>query len=354
MRKKNLQVKRLTRYGIDSLIDFLCDLRSAPSHISQIGEDVARLGLSLIVIADWYNEDMLAAIKFTDQNTRSPWFPETGGANLPALNDLMHQWGIAFGSTVLDGQFAFTNSSTLDLHSATSIAKFPAGGLLFHTLLVDALQDTLHRAHVVRDAAVLGFYKPSVHNDNCGRIIVFSDSSCFEDTADGTKGSSETRKTFSKALLDFACLNALDNAFEQRGKILDEPYSKGALPKRVPGSTLHLYSKVRSASQAQVECIRCVPIPVATIRAKPDAPIKISNNNLASLPPVDVLTLHHSDPRLVQITLPVSTYVLVASVTATLAVFIALLRYIWWLKAAAVSSKARRGVSQPKVHAGRP
>jgi hypothetical protein len=41
-------------------------------------------------------------------------------------------------------------------------------------------------------------------------------------------------------------------------------------------------------------------------------------------------------------------------VTATLAVFIALLRYIWWSKAAAVSSKARRGVSQPKVHAGRP
>lgn len=33
------------------------------------------------------------------------WLPETGGANLPALNNLLKPLGIAFGDTVLEGNF---------------------------------------------------------------------------------------------------------------------------------------------------------------------------------------------------------------------------------------------------------
>ena len=36
-------------------------------------------GLSLLVLADWYSSPMMTEVKFYDENTRSWWFPETGG-----------------------------------------------------------------------------------------------------------------------------------------------------------------------------------------------------------------------------------------------------------------------------------
>jgi hypothetical protein len=37
----------------------------------------------------------------SDENTRQWWVPVTGGANVPALNELLSTWGIAFGDVVL-------------------------------------------------------------------------------------------------------------------------------------------------------------------------------------------------------------------------------------------------------------
>ena len=58
--------------------------------------DVNEQGLSLVVFADWYNVEVMKKIKFYDENTRQWWMPDTGGANVPALNDLLGPWGIAF------------------------------------------------------------------------------------------------------------------------------------------------------------------------------------------------------------------------------------------------------------------
>jgi len=59
----------------------------------------------VIVIADWYNVPVMKKIKFYDENTRQWWMPDTGGANLPALNDLMSSWGMAFSDQVFEGDF---------------------------------------------------------------------------------------------------------------------------------------------------------------------------------------------------------------------------------------------------------
>lgn len=62
-------------------------------------------GLSVIVIADWYNVPVMRKIKFYDENTRQWWMPDTGGANIPALNELMTSWGMAFSDQVYEGDF---------------------------------------------------------------------------------------------------------------------------------------------------------------------------------------------------------------------------------------------------------
>lgn len=42
-------------------------------------------------------------MRFFDDNTRSWWTPATGGANVPALNDLLAPYGLALGDAVVHG-----------------------------------------------------------------------------------------------------------------------------------------------------------------------------------------------------------------------------------------------------------
>ena len=44
-------------------------------------------------------------VKFYDENTRQWWIPNTGGANIPALNELLKMFDIEFGDFVAEGEF---------------------------------------------------------------------------------------------------------------------------------------------------------------------------------------------------------------------------------------------------------
>ena len=75
------------------------------SEILKLQSDIATKGLSLIVFADWYNTTVIKAAKFFDENSRQLWTPVTGGSNIPAINDLLKPFGIAFGDRVYEGDF---------------------------------------------------------------------------------------------------------------------------------------------------------------------------------------------------------------------------------------------------------
>ena len=68
-------------------------------------------------------------MKFYDENTRQWWIPETGGANVPALNELLAAWGISFGDTVLEGDFS-VGGHDVYYASGTGIVRFPASGVV--------------------------------------------------------------------------------------------------------------------------------------------------------------------------------------------------------------------------------
>ena len=120
-------------------------------------------GLSVVVFADWYNVSVMKKVssdrlfelglsclnmylvcgftqlfrnqfstlkvKFYDENTRQWWIPETGGANVPALNELLAAWGISFGDTVLEGDFS-VGGHDVYYASGTGIVRFPASGVV--------------------------------------------------------------------------------------------------------------------------------------------------------------------------------------------------------------------------------
>ena len=99
-------------------------------EIEKLEIDVREKGLSLIVLADWYSEPALKSVRFFDDNTRSWWEAATGGANVPALNDLLAPYGISFSQRIYDGTWSLAQRESTPFLSGVSIATFPANGYL--------------------------------------------------------------------------------------------------------------------------------------------------------------------------------------------------------------------------------
>lgn len=186
-----------TQYGALIIMD--PEEEYHPAEIAKLEEDVQKHRLSVIVIGDWYNVDVMKKINFYDDNAKQWWTPLTGGANVPAINDLLGSYGIVLGNSVYDGEIRM-GDQTATYSSGTSIVSFPAGGFLTRVPLTDQTSQILRNKSLKNSGvAVLGLYSPPVStNDNetiadpteppaegnitqSGTIVVFGDSSCFDD-----------------------------------------------------------------------------------------------------------------------------------------------------------------------------
>lgn len=56
---------------------------------------------------------------FPAATCRQWWMPDTGGANVPALNDLISVWGMAFSDGLYEGDF------TLADHDSKTLVQIP-------------------------------------------------------------------------------------------------------------------------------------------------------------------------------------------------------------------------------------
>lgn len=114
-----------SRYGTLLMVDL--EEEYFAEEIGKLRDDVVNKGLGLAIFAEWYNVDSMVKMRFFDDNTRSWWTPITGGANIPALNDLLAPLGIAFGDKILNGDFSI-NGEHSHYASGTDIVRFPGGG----------------------------------------------------------------------------------------------------------------------------------------------------------------------------------------------------------------------------------
>uniref|UniRef100_A0A0E0DXF0 Uncharacterized protein n=1 Tax=Oryza meridionalis TaxID=40149 RepID=A0A0E0DXF0_9ORYZ len=123
-----------SNYGTLLMVDLEDEYFS--EEIQKLKDDVVHKGLGVVVFAEWYHVDTMVKMTFFDENTRSWWTPITGGANVPALNELLAPFGIAFGDKVLSGDFSINGEQT-HYASGTDIVQFPAGGFLHSFQLQD-------------------------------------------------------------------------------------------------------------------------------------------------------------------------------------------------------------------------
>lgn len=174
-------------------------------------------GLSLVVLADWYNEERIEKENIFDKNTQksgcsfcsrrstawsdpcccSWWKPISGGANLPALNALLARFGVEFGAHIFSGPFTLNGRSlhygchtvsfdpllywtlTLPRRSGTCLRRVPARSLVLRTNRLSALtrQPLPDQASI----PILALLHSNRSNPVSGRIAVYGDSNVADD-----------------------------------------------------------------------------------------------------------------------------------------------------------------------------
>ncbi|XP_045510195.1 membrane-bound transcription factor site-1 protease [Colias croceus] len=247
-------------------------------------------GLSLIVFADWYNASLLRHVKFYDENTRQWWIPETGGSNVPALNDLLSVFQVALGDRVFEGTFKL-GGHAMYYASGTHIHSFPEHGVLVNARLVDQGQQIMsggkasgHTGSNVPtvDVPILGLLQTDgetkdYNNDTmdkipkAGRLVVYGDSSCLE------SGSARPCHWLLLAALQYALGGHIPSSLQDAAasrQHRDVHIIPSELPRRSEGGRLHAYSRVLSADGAArplPECAAHPALAAAPVHAPPAA-----------------------------------------------------------------------------------
>jgi membrane-bound transcription factor site-1 protease len=195
-------------YGVLLLID--SEEEYFAEEVAKLTTDVKQRGLSLVVFADWYDLDVVRDVSFFDENTRDWWDASTGGANVPALNDLLSPFGIALGGPVLSGTLrtrsllgsalrlslslhGTSGPESVEVRSGNGLLKFPSGGRVARGRFLDQSSSFLGRGSRKVEKAILGITSTRVLHQNRpessekanapaapGRIAVFGDSNCVD------------------------------------------------------------------------------------------------------------------------------------------------------------------------------
>ncbi|GLU09869.1 hypothetical protein SLE2022_267070 [Rubroshorea leprosula] len=227
------------QYGTLLLVDL--EDEYFKEEIEKLRDDVINTGLGLAVFAEWYNVDTMVKMRFFDDNTRSWWTPVTGGANVPALNDLLAPFGIAFGDKILNGDFSI-NGEQSRYASGTDIVRFPRGGYVHSFPFLDssesgATQNVLLNSGMNKaDSPILGLLEVGE-----GRIAVYGDSNCLDSSHMVTNC-----YWLLKKILDFTSSNIKDSVLFSDSAKQDKPLYEddNQLPSRRTDVNFSTYSAV--------------------------------------------------------------------------------------------------------------
>lgn len=159
-----------------------------PSEREKLRRDLTERGLSLLVFGEWYHVGVMKQMRFFDDNTHSYWTPPTGGANVPALNELLEPFGVAFDATVLAGNINAPGGG-FQVASGSSLLKFPKGGYVHRGMgLMDQaagfrggrrLEEARGLSDVTAEGhAMIGLLE--LQGATPGRLFAYGDSSCLD------------------------------------------------------------------------------------------------------------------------------------------------------------------------------
>ncbi|KAG8458635.1 hypothetical protein KFE25_008432 [Diacronema lutheri] len=255
-------------YGTLLLVD--SEDHFSAAEAAKLRTDVLHAGLSLVVLADWWQPTVARQLAFDDEGTAARWTPATGGANLPALNVLLAPFGIAFGEGALRGAIRGAAGVSAGYASGARLSRFPAFGQLLTARLADegrfmAQHSLAHSAELEASlrveggvradwaeegtplryelvtAAVAGLAQFGVaprHGATAqtarrsGRIAVFGDSSCADDAYDDARAHGGDCGWLVSELLEYAAMGTPPASLAAELLTLSSRYASDVPPAR--------------------------------------------------------------------------------------------------------------------------
>ncbi|XP_050538541.1 membrane-bound transcription factor site-1 protease isoform X2 [Daktulosphaira vitifoliae] len=229
-----------TNYGVLLVVD--PEEEFFKEEIVKIQSDVANYNLSIIIFADWYNVSVMKKIKFFDENTKQWWMPVTGGANIPALNDLLAPFNISFGSNVYNGEF-YMGDRKVHYSSGTHLVSFPSTGVVIAKTLKNQGEEILE-GDITRQemkVPILGFYKTT------GHIVVYGDSNCLDNSH-----LEIDCYWMLDAIMEYITTDKLAQVFLEDNYKINNNKSLHFIPERYKKSDLHKHSKVINKTDSEI------------------------------------------------------------------------------------------------------
>eukprot|EP01041_Mallomonas_annulata_P003854 gene3854-7686_t len=165
-----------------------------PNEVNKLENDMRYNNLSVLIIGDWYDEQLLREASFMDDNTQSMWYPITGGANMHAINSLINRFDASLGMQAFSGRFtvgdaASSSSSQVSFKTGNTLSRWPRGGALLVTGPgeLSPVKAVGLRASARPLQAVGGYLRVTSQSESgnrsatsSGRLVVFGDSHCME------------------------------------------------------------------------------------------------------------------------------------------------------------------------------
>jgi membrane-bound transcription factor site-1 protease len=169
------------------------------AEILKLRSDIEQHSLSLVIVADWYNQDLMKRNTFFNNNTFELWTPFMAGSNVPSLNALLQPYDIALGEKVFSGEFYLEKRQVM-VDSGTEIIRFPQGGHLLSAQLSEESIQILTKGLQFEEAfgvervdlnidsserlvPTIGVVEGLPGFENSGSIIVMTDSSCIDSSS---------------------------------------------------------------------------------------------------------------------------------------------------------------------------
>ena len=265
-----------SNYGALMLVD--AEEEYSDAEVKKLRDDVVREGLGVFVVGDWYNVKQMESMRFFDDNTHSHWTPVTGGANVPALNDLLKPFGFAFGDRILHGA-ATLNGQAVAIASGANIARVPAGAFVHKGFVADKApkgggggggKAAVSGGNGNKEHVVAAFFQvpreggrggdgddsdDDAVRSPAGRLAIYGDSNCLD-----SSHTSAPCFPFLGNVLEFLTENAKDTGLTSDKNLASEPYDNGEdLPVRRTDVDFDSLSTTRGGTPGNEGLNRCGP-----------------------------------------------------------------------------------------------
>ena len=230
-----------SEYGALMIVD--SEEEFYPEEVEKLSKDVNEKGLGLMVFADWYDLKVIDQMRFYDDNTRSWWDAVTGGAHVPAINDLLRPFGAAYAGGAHQMKIYAPDDTQFTMHSGSSLKAMPNNSYI---LFVEENSTKKQAKMAPREVPVLGMAQAGE-----GRLALYGDSNCLDSA--GRKSNCEE---FAISVLKYLT-EGDDSMLDGMSLQADSFGSMEELPKRPDGIN---YSEISFVLQNPIRCYPNSPL----------------------------------------------------------------------------------------------